>query len=67
MIKRPGYYEAIEWIARNDDWCWLSAPECGMSVTACMVRDLYGVTDSKVIKDLRITIAKIYSDHEALR
>jgi hypothetical protein len=71
MIKRPGYGKAIEWIASNDDCYWLrssSEPECGiMSVTACMVRDLYGVADGKVIKDLRAALAKVYPDHEALQ
>lgn len=66
-MKRPGYREAIEWIACNDDCYWLADPEPGMSVTAAMVRDLYDVPDEKLIADLRRMLKRVYPDHEALR
>lgn len=54
-MKKPGYKEAIRWIAENDDTEWLfeSVPEDWMSVSAIMVRDLFDVTDEKIIADLK--------------
>jgi hypothetical protein len=66
-IKRPGYGEAIDWLARNDDCYWLGDTTPMVSVAAAMVRDLYGVFDGKLIKDLRIALAEVYPDHSALR
>lgn len=55
-MKRPGYREAVEWLALNDDCYWL-APDAGegesISVAAAMVRDLFDVTDEKLFADLR--------------
>lgn len=52
-MKRPGYREAIEWLALNDDCYWLDG-EAGNSISVCaaMVRDLFGVTDEKLNADL---------------
>jgi hypothetical protein len=52
-VKRPGYREAIEWIALNDDTEWLNAEYGSPSVTACLVADLFGVTTERVTADLR--------------
>jgi hypothetical protein len=51
-MRRPGYREAIEWIAQNDDCHWTLDEEPIMSVTASMVRDLYDVPDAKVLADI---------------
>lgn len=50
-MKRPGYREAIRWIAENDDTEWVGKgdPE---SVSAALVADLFGVSDERVAKDL---------------
>lgn len=53
-IGRPGYREAIEWLALNDDCYWL-ADNAGdsISVSAALVRDLWHVTDERLNTDLR--------------
>lgn len=66
-MKRPGYREAVEWIACNDDCYWLGDPEPMLSVTAAMVRDLFDVDQAKLIADLRRALAKAYPNHEALK
>lgn len=58
--KRPGYREAVEWIAANDDCFWTDEPEHGMSVTASMVRDLWDKTDEQVTKDITRKWRQIY-------
>ena len=63
-MKRPGYREAIEWIAGNDDCYWLSDKEPIISVTASMVRDLYDVTEEKLFSDIRRAMQRNY--HPAL-
>jgi hypothetical protein len=57
-MKRPGYREAIHWIAFNDDTEWLTDEDQRdldgnpfWSVTACMVADLFGVSIHKVAED----------------
>lgn len=57
-MKRPGYREAIEWIAYNDDCTWLNDDEPIISVTAAMVRDLFGVTEAKLFSDLRQSVSR---------
>lgn len=66
-MKRPGYREAVEWIALNDDVHWLRDYESIMSVTACMVRDLYGVEQDKLVKDLRRVLKRVYPTHPVLQ
>jgi hypothetical protein len=56
-MKRPGYREAIAWIALNDGAGdtpeWSEDPEhVGYLVTACLVADLFGVTNEKVGQDV---------------
>jgi hypothetical protein len=58
-MKRPGYREAVEWIAYNDDTYWLDDAEPIICVTAGMVRDLYGVDEVRLIADLRRAKAKV--------
>ncbi len=68
-MKNPGYREAINWLAGNDDCHWLGdydAHGSMISVTAAMVRDLWDVSDDKLIKDIKIVLRKIYPDHKAL-
>lgn len=52
-MKRPGYREAIRWIALNDDCYWLEDDEPIISVTAVMVSHLFDVDADRVISDLR--------------
>lgn len=67
-MHKPGYREAIDWLAGNDDCYWLlDTPGPMLSVSASMVRDLWDVSDEKLIKDLRRALHKSYPDHEALK
>lgn len=66
-MNRPGYREAVEWLAGNDDCYWLGDEEKVLSVAASMIRDLYGVTDEKITADIRKMLKKIHPTHEALR
>lgn len=50
-MKRPGYREAIRWIADNDDTEWVRRGDAE-SVTAALVADLFGVPDDRVKRDL---------------
>jgi hypothetical protein len=56
MTRRPGYREAVEWLAYNDDNEWAHHPEAtglgGISVAGALVRDLYGVEDARLRKDI---------------
>lgn len=64
-MRRPGYREAIEWIAGNDDCYWLADESPIISVTASMVRDLFDVTDAKLFADLRRACKR--NGHEAFK
>lgn len=69
-MRRPGYREAIEWIAHNDDCYWLADDDGdpqALSVTAAMVRDLYAVDADKLICDLRRALRRAHPTHEVLR
>lgn len=57
-MKRAGYREAIDWIARNDDNNWLDDEQPVISVAAALVQDLFGLDSDRVIRDLRRAIAK---------
>lgn len=68
--RRPGYREAIEWLAGNDDCHWLGDFDGHgpmLSVSASMVRDLWGVTDDKLLGDLRRALKRAFPNHAALR
>lgn len=68
-MARPSYTTAIEWVASNDDCYWLGDYDNHgpiLSVTAAMVRDLWDVSDDKLIYDLRKALARAYPDHPAL-
>lgn len=58
-MRRPGYREAVEWIALNDDNEWLHDESPIISVTAGMVRDLYDVDQDRLIADLRRYLARM--------
>ena len=63
-MKRPGYREAVEWLAANDDCYWLNEPyEPIPSVSTCLVRDLFDVEESKLYADIRRALQRIYPDH----
>ena len=54
-MKRPGYREAIEWVARNDsagDDNALDAWEAGSLTTAIMLAHLYDVDSDRVGRDI---------------
>ncbi|AKY02695.1 hypothetical protein RCSAXON_28 [Rhodobacter phage RcSaxon] len=60
-MKRPGYREAIQWLALNDDCEWLNDGDNWgpiISVTAALVRDLFDVDEQKLFTDLRQEVAK---------
>lgn len=69
-MKRPGYREAVEWLAGNDDCYWIGADEDHggetLSVSASMVRDLYDVAEKKLVADITNALRKIYPTHEVL-
>jgi hypothetical protein len=67
--RRPGYREAITWLARNDDSHWLA--DVGtlgpmLSVTAAFVCDLFDVTEEKLISDLVRELRRVCPTHPAL-
>lgn len=65
-MKRPGYREAVEWLAGNDDCYWLADTENLIpSVAACMVRDLFDADESKLYRDIRRAVRRIYPSHPA--
>lgn len=69
-MRKPGYREAIAWLAGNDDCYWIGDHDGHgpmLSVSASMVRDLYDVTDDRLIADLKIALAKVFPNHEALK
>lgn len=69
-MRRPGYREAVEWLAGNDDCYYLVTSEHHeiiMSVAASMIRDLYDISAEKLQSDVRKVLKKIYPDHIALR
>lgn len=66
-MKRPGYREAVEWLAHNDDCYWLADNNPMISVSAALVRDLFDVQETKLIQDIRRHLRRSYPDHEALR
>jgi hypothetical protein len=51
------YKDAIQWMVANDDteWCRNGDP---LSVTACLVADLFGKDDDQVRKDLERALAR---------
>lgn len=51
QAKRPGFREAVEWIATEDD-CDIGDVECGYIVTIVMVAHLFGKTQDEVAKSV---------------
>jgi hypothetical protein len=69
-MKRPGYREAVEWIAGNDDCHYIVATEhcpAFLSVAMSLVRDLWDVTDERLTADILRALKRIHQTHEALR
>lgn len=61
MVQRASYRAAIEWIAENDDTEWIgetAEEDDPVSVTACLVADLFGVTQERVADDIRRRLKK---------
>jgi len=68
-MRRPGYREAVEWLAHNDDCYWLGDHDAHglmLSVTASLVRDLFDVTDERLSADLVRALRKAHPTHAAL-
>lgn len=68
-LKRPGYREAIDWLARNDDCYWLGDRDALgpiLSVSASMIRDLFDASEERLIADLRRKLKQVHPNHEAL-
>ena len=65
-MKRPGYREAVDWLASNDDCYWLDEGELIPSVSACMIRNLFDVEEAKLYADIRRALKRIYPQHAAL-
>jgi enoyl reductase-like protein len=69
-MKRPGYREAIDWLAGNDDCHWLGDYDAHgpiISVPAALVRDLFDVTDERLLADIRRALKRIHPTHPALK
>lgn len=64
-MRRPGYREAVDWLAGNDDCYWLAEDEIIPSVSACMIRDLFDIEDAKLYADIRRSLKRIYPSHPA--
>lgn len=58
-MKRASYRDAIGWMAWEDDTEWLSDGVGAISVTACLVADIFDVPREKVEVDLRKAVAKM--------
>jgi hypothetical protein len=58
-MKRASYKDAVDWVAGNDDCEWAEFPHgdpdaCATpSVSACLVRDLFGVDEIKIRTDVQ--------------
>lgn len=59
MSHLASYKAAVRWIAENDDTDWLDDNVGGMSVTACMVSDLFDRNEETVTKDIRLMVAAV--------
>lgn len=67
-MKRPGYREAVEWLACNDDcYCLFDKNNPSLTVAAALVRDIYDVPQEKLLADVKRMVARVYPDHEVLR
>lgn len=52
--RRMGYRETLRWLLDNDDTTWLEDEEHGIiSVTTCLVADIFGIDQDKVTRDLK--------------
>jgi hypothetical protein len=50
VAKRPGYREAVEWIARNDDPGEMSADPVSGLISVALVADLFGKEQIEVAR-----------------
>lgn len=53
------YQDAIYWIARNDDTEWVKEDKIHMSVTACLIADIFNKTDAQVLLDIRRELKRL--------
>jgi hypothetical protein len=67
-MRRPGYREAIEWLAGNDDCYWLADVQNGaLSVSCALVRDLWDVSEGRIKADILQALKRVHPSHEVLR
>lgn len=67
-MKRPSYREAVAWLAGNDDCHWLAEPDNLIpSVSACLIRDLFDVEETRLNTDILLALKRHYPDHPAIR
>jgi hypothetical protein len=57
-MTAQGFKAAIAWMVMNDDTYWLDDEYGSISVTACLVADIYGKTDEEVTQALRAYVKK---------
>lgn len=58
--RRVGSYsEALEWIALNDDTEWLEEDNGHVSVSLCLVADVFGREREEAVRDLRKVVANL--------
>ncbi|MBD3772085.1 MAG: hypothetical protein IE921_00715 [Rhodobacteraceae bacterium] len=50
---RASYPRAIAWLVWNDDCSWLDDNEATLSITACLVCDLFGKSARQLVADMR--------------
>lgn len=66
-MKRASYRDGIDWIARNDDTCWIDEPDADgkvtLSVTASLLADLFDVSQERVTKDIRRKLDQIAKEN----
>lgn len=55
------YADAIEWIVQNDDNEWLEEddPVNFISVTACLIADVFGKDQQTVVADIQKGLARL--------
>lgn len=69
-MRRPGYREAVEWLAGNDDCYWLGDFDATgpiLTVAASMVRDLFDVDDTRLCADIVRALRRVYPNHESIK
>ncbi len=59
-MKRPGYREAVTWIAANDDTDDLMSGSDAYPVTVCLVADLFDKDTETVAKAVAREVLRLF-------